>query len=1021
MRVAQSRSRRSDSSLRRTSARSSKTYFVPFRPSDRQPAPPRTTAVRFALIAMVWLAALGATLAIDAYVQRAVFVFFWLAVLFAAWYSGLAAAIVAAIGAVLAVNYFLLPPVHHFTAPSGADLLTLSIFVVASALVSALASAAAGAQRAARATTAELADANRRLLAAAHDADAARREADAARARVTAILDALGDAVTAFDAEWRCTYLNPAAAVGLRSLGYDPEALIGRVVWDELPALRGSAFERDARRAVSEHVTLASEGEIDGSGRWIESRAVPGPDGTLTVYTRDVTRRRERRAAERAAADRAQRLLALSVGLSEARTATEVADVIFREGMAAVGADAGSLGIVHPADDGGAEVEIVRTAGYAQPIVDRFHRFPLTAGRPLSDAVIARTPRLLGSTAEWRSIYPESLAGADGLGYEGFAAVPIISGGRALAAIGFSFREARDFDDATRTFLATIGEQCGLALERARAFEAERAARAFNAETLASIRDAFIAFDHDFRFTYVNARAEEMLRRSADSMVGRVLWDALPEARDSSFGRAMRHVAETRREETLEDFAPVSRAWVEARIYPASHGITIFYQDVTERRRAREASEFLAEAGGLLNASLNFESTLRTVAEAAVPMLADWCAVDILRDPASDAWPPQLDRVAIVHRDPAMVALGLDLAARYPTDWSARGGLAGAIRDATPTLVRAVTDDMIVAGARDATHLEMLRRLRFSAIIVAPLVARGRTLGALTLCMTESERRFDDADFGLAQELAQRAATAVDNARLYREAERARREAERANKAKSEFLSTMSHELRTPLNALLGYTELMDAGIRGPVTEAQRADLARMRRSAKVLMSLVTDVLNFARVEAGRVEFRLADVSVATVISQLEALVAPQMQAKHIAYEHLECDGAVRVRADAERLQQVLTNLLTNAIKFTAEGGRISVRCDVSAVDRAGVPGVAHIRVGDTGRGIPAEQLGRIFEPFVQVDRHLTHDSQQGVGLGLAISRDLARQMGGDLSAESAEGAGSTFTLSLPLAPDDAR
>jgi signal transduction histidine kinase len=332
--------------------------------------------------------------------------------------------------------------------------------------------------------------------------------------------------------------------------------------------------------------------------------------------------------------------------------------------------------------------------------------------------------------------------------------------------------------------------------------------------------------------------------------------------------------------------------------------------------------------------------------------------------------------------------------------------------------VPAITDEMLVAGARDAAHLEMLRALRFSAVIVMPLVARGRTLGALTVCMTDSGRHYDDADFALARELAQRAATAVDNAGLYREAERARRDAEAANEAKSQFLSTMSHELRTPLNALLGYTELMDAGIRGPVTDEQRADLARMRRSAKVLMALVTDVLNFARVEAGRVEFRVTEVSLATVLSQMEALVAPQMRAKRLEYLQESCDEALRVRADAERLQQVLTNLLTNAIKFTDEGGRITVRCDVSPADRAGLPRVVHVRVADTGRGIAAEQLGRIFEPFVQVDRHLTHDSQQGVGLGLAIARDLARNMGGDLSAESALGAGSVFTLTLPLAAD---
>ncbi|AHG87936.1 CHASE3 domain protein [Gemmatirosa kalamazoonensis] len=248
------------------------------------------------------------------------------------------------------------------------------------------------------------------------------------------------------------------------------------------------------------------------------------------------------------------------------------------------------------------------------------------------------------------------------------------------------------------------------------------------------------------------------------------------------------------------------------------------------------------------------------------------------------------------------------------------------------------------------------------------------------------------------------------------EAERAREEAESASRVKGQLLSTVSHELRTPLNAIGGYAELLELGLRGPLTDAQREDISRIRRANQHLTGLVTDLLNFARLESGQVAFERADVALATVVDDLEALLAPQLAAKGLAFVHHACAPAPPappwvVRADAEKLRQLLLNLLTNAIKFTEPGGQVMLVCESDAD-----AGVVRLVVRDTGRGIEAEHLARIFEPFVQVDRHRTPASQQGVGLGLAISRDLARGMDGDLTAESTPGQGSTFTLTLPAA-----
>jgi PAS domain S-box-containing protein len=243
--------------------------------------------------------------------------------------------------------------------------------------------------------------------------------------------------------------------------------------------------------------------------------------------------------------------------------------------------------------------------------------------------------------------------------------------------------------------------------------------------------------------------------------------------------------------------------------------------------------------------------------------------------------------------------------------------------------------------------------------------------------------------------------------------QQARRDAEAANAAKAIFLTTMSHELRTPLNAVAGYADLLEMGVRGPVTEPQREDLRRIRRASQHLLSLINDILNYARLEAGSVELHLSDIPIADALAGMEALIAPQLQAKGVGYEYLPCDRSLRVHADHEKLDQILLNLVGNAVKFTERDGRITLSCERDGDN-------LRVIVADTGRGIPRAKLQSIFDPFVQVDRHLTPERQQGVGLGLAISRDLARAMQGDITVESDSGQGATFVLTLPLHVPDA-
>jgi signal transduction histidine kinase len=299
------------------------------------------------------------------------------------------------------------------------------------------------------------------------------------------------------------------------------------------------------------------------------------------------------------------------------------------------------------------------------------------------------------------------------------------------------------------------------------------------------------------------------------------------------------------------------------------------------------------------------------------------------------------------------------------------------------------------------------------AWIFLPLDIGGRAMGALAFGF-HGPRKFTRLDRDFAETVSRYCAQALDRVRLrttaaaaLADADDARLVAEHANNAKTLFLRSMSHELRTPLAAIAGYTEILELGLHGAVNPAQLVDLGRIKRASSYLLRLINDVLTVARSE-GAARLEVMPIAIRSALAEVEGLCALQAASKGLTLTRTEPARGLRVLSDPERLQQILLNLITNAIKFTAAGGVV--------VDCVEDDAMVRVRVTDTGPGIAPPDLARVFEPFVQIDPHLTCATQRGVGLGLSISRELARGMGGSLTVESEIGVGSTFMLALPRA-----
>jgi signal transduction histidine kinase len=415
---------------------------------------------------------------------------------------------------------------------------------------------------------------------------------------------------------------------------------------------------------------------------------------------------------------------------------------------------------------------------------------------------------------------------------------------------------------------------------------------------------------------------------------------------------------------------------------------------------ARRRAAFLAESGRLLAESENQTGTFIALAKLALPTLGAWCIMDVLGEDG------EIRRLGIYHPDPEKQKLAEQLEATWLPRPDDTFGATAMLRDPRTAAITKDVDDIVAATARNAANLSILRQLGIGSLLTVPLIARKKLLGAITFVSAQDGYSYATEDIQLAEDLAGRGALALDNAQAYDRALVLQRTAETANRAKSAFLSAMSHELRTPLNAIGGYIDLLDMGLRGPVTEQQHADFARVKVSQRHLSLLITEILTFARVESGKVSYEITEIKACDALRHAVELVEPLFGQKGLVFDGISGDQAVVARGDVDRVTQILVNLLSNAIKFTPAGGHISAGCGAT-------PDAVTLSISDTGRGVAADKHETVFEPFVQLKEGLA-DRDSGVGLGLAISRDLARAMSGDLAVESEEGKGARFTLSLP-------
>jgi PAS domain S-box-containing protein len=870
------------------------------------------------------------------------FIFYFCAVVFAAVYGGRGPGLLSILLSALAAHYFFIPPFGQLTFDLPA-LLQTGVFVLVSLFISALA--------------------ERR----------ARAESEAVRSResLETTLRSIGDAVISTDAAGRVRFMNPVAerltGWSLHEAAGRPLAEVFRIVNEHTRAEVESPAEKVLRAGgivgLANHTVLVAR---DGTETPIEDSGAPIRDGRgrtsgVVLVFHDVGERR------RADAERA--LLAAIVESSSEAVIGKTLDGTITSWNAAA------------------------ERMYGHTVEEAVGRhISLIVPEELRDDL----QEILRQLARGERVEREETVrvGKDGARIDVSLAVSPIRdpSGRLVGA---------------STIARDISEQKRAGEERARLslmVERERARlRNLVADVPGVVWEAWGEPDGTSqRIDFVSDHVEKMLGYTVEEWLSTPnFWLNIvhPEDRVRA-AREAHQIFESRTGGTSQfrwvrkDGRPVhvesqSRIILDERGEPAGmRGVTI---DIDERKRSEERLRFLADASRVLGSSLDYETTLEGLARLAVAALADYCLIDLVDEDGC------VRRVAATHRDPALQPLAERLREYPPGPQPA--GVPAVLRTGRPETISYVTEETIARLARDEEHARVLRELGLKSFITVPLVARDRTIGALTFSSTRQRREYADDDVAYAQEIAARAALAIENARLYGRAQE-------VNRAKDEFLATLSHELRTPLTPILGWTHMIRSGRLSPEETSQGVRV--IEKNSRSLSRLINDLLDMSSILSGKMRIERATVELQAVVREAVETVRPQADARRVAIEvEPSSSGPASVDGDRTRLVQVFWNLLNNAVKFSPEGGRVRVRVE-------GKDGAARVEVEDDGDGIAPEFLPHVFERFRQADMATTR-AHGGLGLGLALVKSFVEAHGGSVAAESAgEGRGSRFTVRLP-------
>jgi PAS domain S-box-containing protein len=521
----------------------------------------------------------------------------------------------------------------------------------------------------------------------------------------------------------------------------------------------------------------------------------------------------------------------------------------------------------------------------------------------------------------------------------------------------------------------------------------------------------------DRRYRFVNKAYNDWLGQPHESLVGRTMVEVLGQSayeavhpmveavltgETVTFERSATYLNGVTRE-FRASYVPYRTETGEIEGFVAHvMDISVLKQAERERRKAEDALHLLVEVSAALSSSIDYAATIANVARAAVPRFADGCSV-YLRDGEQS-----IHQLAVHHRTPAKVELLREMHRRFPLSPDAPYGYARVMRTGEPFLIPELTDESHQRLAQNPEHLSMLRALGHTSLMMVPLLTTERPFGVLAFALSETPRRYGPEDLRVAQEVAQRASVALENARLFEAAMTERKRVEEANRVKDEFLATVSHELRTPLTAMLGWVQMLRSGALPPEKHARALEV--VERNAKAQQQLIEDLLDVSRIITGKLRLEVTSVELVDVVAAAVEAVRPTAEAKGLRLHSILDTDIGPLLGDAQRLQQVVWNLLTNAVKFTPKGGSVHI-----TLRRVGSS--AEVQVRDSGQGISRDFLPYVFERFLQAEGG-TSRKHGGLGLGLSIVRHLVELHGGTVEAFSeGEGHGALFTVRLPISP----